>query len=255
MTNNILETRNLVQTFGTSEKPIRVLKSVDLSIPRGSFTIIYGPSGSGKSTLLNSLMGLQPPSGGTVLFKGDDLYAKTKDELALHRSRNVSTVYQTNYWVKSLTVLENVALPLYFQDMDRTSAGKLALAKLSELGMERHAGTLPSVLSGGEQQRIAMARALVTNAEVIVADEPTGNLDTANGDMIVRLLKKSQEDMGKTVILVTHELEYLSLGDRLFHIEDGLVSSVAGKDIQAATGDIFQHIQERINTLMKPSHV
>lgn len=252
-TDFIFETKNLTQTFGSQQKPIYVLKDVSIKIPRGSFVIIYGPSGSGKSTLLNTIMGLQVPTGGKVLYNNANLYAKSHDELAKHRSQHVSTVYQAQHWIRSLSVLENVALPLYFQGVAMDVARTKALEQLKLLHMERHANTLPNYLSGGEQQRVAMARALVTDAGIIVADEPTGNLDTKNGDMIIRMLKHSQTQLGKTIILVTHELEYLTFGDQLFNIEDGNVTSIVGKDITAATNDIFKHVQKRIASLMEAS--
>ncbi len=247
----LIQTKKVNQEFKIGDNNLHVLHDVTISIPENSFTIIYGSSGSGKSTLLNLLIGLQRPSDGQILYRGKDLYQYSSDQLAQHRASEFGMVFQTNYWVKSLTVLENVALPLYFLGQVRAEANKRAMKALEMLNMAKHAHKLPTLLSGGEQQRVSMARTLVRSPKLIVADEPTGNLDTATGDQIMQLLRKCQSELKQTIILVTHELEYLPLGDHLFHIQDGTVTALQGKDIRRTTNELLNGQKDRIDKLMR----
>lgn len=222
--NSLITVKNLSMEFTSGETTIKVLNNATFTIPEGSFTIIHGHSGSGKTTLLNSLTGLNKPTSGSVNYKNKDIYNLTPIELAHFRAKTMGIVYQANHWVKSLSVIENVALPLYFLGYDKKEAEKTALDSLKRIGMERHKDKLPSLLSGGEQQRISMARALVSNPKYIVADEPTGNLDSKNGKAIMDLLKACNEQLNRTVILITHNLEYLSYGTHTIHVLDGEVT-------------------------------
>lgn len=248
---NFISLKNINQKFASGDQSLHVLHDISLSIPENSFTIIYGPSGSGKSTLLNVLIGLQSPSAGSVHYGDTNIYGLKSDALAKHRAETLGMVHQANYWVRSLSVVENVSIPLYFLGYTRARAYKKALASLERVGMARHAHKRPTVLSGGEQQRISLARALVNDPPLIVADEPTGNLDSNTGDDIMQLLKSFQSELKHTIVLVTHELEYLPMGDRLFHIQDGYVSSIIGKDIRAATDQLMDSMKQRIDKLAK----
>lgn len=230
---------------------IDVLKRVNFNVHENSFNIVFGPSGSGKSTLLNILTGLQKPTEGKVTFDDIDVYGLAPDELAHFRANRIGIVYQQNYWVNSLPVIENVALPLYFMGQSRPVAAQQAMRALESVGMGGYAKKMPTLLSGGEQQRIAVARAIVSNPECIIADEPTGSLDSTNGDMIMNLLRSFQTDLNRTIILVTHNMEYLPLADYLLHIQDGITQSMESGDIIDTTNELLNDLKQRIDTLGK----
>lgn len=242
----LISVDGLTQSFKSGTDTITPISNTNLSINKGSFNIIYGPSGSGKSTLLNALSGLQKPTAGSVTFHGRDIYKLKSNELARFRAQYLGMVYQDNYWLKSLSVLENVCMPLYFLGHSRRSAKQLGLSALDRVNMKQHTNKQPFVLSLGEQRRVALARALVNNPEYIIADEPTGNLDRISGDAVMDLLQKCKVDLGCTIILVTHNLEYLPMADRLFHIEDGNVVQVRSTDMQTATDELLRGIRRRI---------
>ncbi len=242
------------QEFIAGEQHIQPLKNVSFGVEENSFNIIYGPSGSGKSTLLNILTGLQAPSKGTVHIEGHNIYELDHDALANFRASKLGFVYQTNYWIKSLTVLDNVAMQLYFSGLDRKKASKSAIDALSMVHMESYAKKLPDLLSGGEQQRVAIARALVSNPSFIIADEPTGNLDSKSGDMIMDLLRRCQVEFKRTVILVTHNMEYLPLADQLLHIEDGELQQMHEGSIQKTANALMDDMSKRIKRLSQTKH-
>lgn len=237
--------------FTAGDDTVVAIARADIAIPMGKITVIYGPSGSGKSSLLNVLSGLQKPTTGKLLYKGSDVYEKNQDELAHFRATELGIVYQSNYWVKSLSVLENVSLPQYFLGINRTSANTMAKSALERVEMGSYAAKLPILLSGGEQQRIAMARAIVNDSTVIIADEPTGNLDSKNGDMIIGLLAELQEISEKTVILVTHNMEYLHIAHHLIHVQDGKITQIEAQDIPETVRQMFKETQDRMDLLMK----
>lgn len=248
----IVSIKNVTQSFTVGEETIKVLNKVDFTLQDKTFNIIYGPSGSGKSTLLNILTGLQEPTTGTVEFDGKFLYKLEPDELAYFRAFEIGIVYQQNFWVKSLNVIENVAMPLYYSGISRAAAAKRAMEALETVEMQSYAKKRPSLLSGGEQQRIAMARALVNDPLFIIADEPTGNLDSKNGDMIMGLLQKCQIELGRTIILVTHNMEYIPLADQLLHIEDGIVTQTThSTDIHTTANKLLLDMKYRIDRLAK----
>jgi ABC-type lipoprotein export system ATPase subunit len=243
--------RNVSQDFGIGEDAVRVLSDVNFELLSSSFNIIYGPSGSGKSTLLNILTGLQQPTTGSVSYAGKEIYKMEHDELARFRAYPIGIVYQQNYWVHSLSVVDNVAMPLYFLGYPRALARELALISLERVGMQTYGNKQPAMLSGGEQQRIAVARALVNDPLFIIADEPTGSLDSKNGDMVMDLLKKAHSEQRRMVILVTHNMEYLPLADHLLHIEDGKVRDLKGATIKATTNALLEDMKQRIERLAK----
>lgn len=241
--------KDVWQHFNVNNQPVQVLKQVEFTIALNSFTLVYGPSGSGKSTLLNVLAGLQPPTSGKVIVQGQDIYSMRPDELAHFRANRVGFVHQTNYWIKSLNVIENLSLPLYFLGYSRSKSTKLAEIALERVNMGKFAKKSPLVLSGGEQQRVAMARALANDPVVIIADEPTGNLDTENGDAVMNLLLTAQNEFRRTIILVTHNMEYISLADHLLKIQDGFVEDIPSKDRQAVIGRLLKDVTGRIEHL------
>lgn len=247
----IIEINGVNQSFEVGDENVDVLKEVTFKMNYNTFNIIYGPSGSGKSTLLNILTGLQKPTTGTVLFDKRALYELSPNQLAYFRANQIGIVYQQNYWVKSLNVVENVSMPLFFLGYSRRAAAKIAMQSLDQVGMTKYAKKHPSLLSGGEQQRIAMARALVNNPLFIIADEPTGNLDSKNGDMIMNLLQKCQAELKRTIILVTHNMEYIPLADHLLHIEDGHVVEMEDRDITTTANELLDQMKQRIEGLSK----
>jgi ABC-type lipoprotein export system ATPase subunit len=249
MADAVVSLKNVQQTFYVGDEVIKPLNDVNFELKDNTFNIIYGPSGSGKSTLLNVLSGLQRPSEGVVQFDGRDVYNLAPDELAFFRANRLGFVYQTNYWIKSLNVLENVAMSLYFMGHTHGSAIKLAKEALDQINMGEYAKKYPMLLSGGEQQRVAMARALATNPKYVIADEPTGALDSKSGDMIMELLRSCQTDFKRTVILVTHNMEYLPLADHLLRIADGRVQELDHGSIQATTNALMQDMKARIDRL------
>lgn len=223
---NIIEFAGVHKDFQTQDQVVKALENVSFTIKRSSFTILYGASGSGKSTILNVLMGLEEPTSGKVIVNGQDMYQLSADKRAKFRATTIGSVYQAMYWIKSLSVLDNVAMPLYLSGWSRPEARERAMAKLKELGMEQYADTRPTVLSGGQQQRISMARALITDPQLLIADEPTGNLDSKNGDAIMEMLGRLNTETNCTIVLVTHNLEYLRLSDQQIQIKDGVLVHV-----------------------------
>jgi ABC-type lipoprotein export system ATPase subunit len=250
----VVSLRGVQQTFEVGDEVVKPLNDVNFDLRDNSFNIIYGPSGSGKSTLLNVLSGLQKPTSGVVEFDGRKVYELRKDELAYFRANRLGFVYQTNYWIKSLNVLENVSMSLYFMGHSRSSSTKLAKQALEQINMGEYAKKYPAMLSGGEQQRVAMARALATNPKYVIADEPTGALDSKSGDMIMELLRACQTEHGRTVILVTHNMEYLPLADHLLRIADGHVEELDHGSIQATTDALMQDMKARIDRLANLKH-
>lgn len=246
----MIEFSGVNKDFVLPNETIHVLKDVNFSIPEESFTIMYGPSGSGKSTLLNVMVGLEEPSTGHISLAGQDLYSMNADQRANHRARLVGMVYQTNYWISSLSVQENVAMPLFLSGVSRQEAIKEALVSLEKVGMQEYAKSQPVVLSGGQQQRVSIARALAGDPTLIVADEPTGNLDTKNGDMIMSMLYELRHIMGKTVVMVTHNLGYLPLSDHRLQIKDGMVLVESGDYGlgQADKSKLLKDFQSNIKT-------
>ncbi len=250
----VIRADNIKQDFIIGEDKISVLKNADFDLMNNSFNIIYGQSGSGKSTLLNILTGLQKPSHGEVHFEGENVYKLSPNELAYFRANRIGIVYQQNFWVKSLSVIENVSMPLYFLGHSKSMAAKKAMAALERINMQDFAKKFPVTLSGGEQQRVAVARAIVNDPLFIIADEPTGSLDSSAGDMIMDLLYDMQADEGRTIILVTHNMEYLPFADHLLHIADGVVEEITEKNIKSATDVLVHNMRDRITRLSKAKH-
>lgn len=247
----VISADNIQQSFMVAGEPVNVLRGTSFTLKANSFNIVFGPSGSGKSTLLNVLAGLQAPSSGKMIVQGQDIYALSQDELAYFRANHVGFVHQTNHWIKSLNVLENISVPLYFLGYSRSKAARLAQVALERVNMASYAKKTPMLLSGGEQQRLGTARALANDPLFIIADEPTGNLDTINGDMIMSLLLNAQTEFRRTVILVTHNMEYISLADHLLKMQDGVVESLESDDVEKATRVLVGDIEERIKHLQE----
>lgn len=245
----LISVKNVEQQFRVGDETIKVLQPTNFNIQRGTFNIIYGPSGSGKSTILNILSGIQPPTTGVVEYNGSNIYSYTPEKLAYFRAKRIGVVYQQNYWVNSLNVIENVSIPLFFLGHSRPEAAKLAMDALQRVDMAPFARKSPLMLSGGEQQRVAVARAIVNDPDVIITDEPTGSLDSKNGDMIMSLMRSYNEDLHRTIILVTHNMEYLPLADQLIHIQDGRCEPMESENIRSTAESLINQMRLRINRL------
>lgn len=216
----LISVSGLYKSFRTGDRYTKVLQDVNLDIYKSELVIVFGPSGCGKSTLLNSIMGLEAPDSGTVRFGGVNMWDINSDDRADTRKRNFGIMYQQQNWVKSLNVVENIAFPLQLLGVTKEKSLEEAKRMLDVVGLTNRAQYVPSELSSGEQQRVGLARALITKPRIIVADEPTGNLDLAGGLEIVKLLKELTEG-GITVVMVTHNPDYLEYSDRTFFMLDG----------------------------------
>ena len=224
---NNIEVVKVSKSFQVGSQNVSVLKDVSLSVESGDFLIIFGPSGCGKSTLLPCLLGLEPPTSGSIQFFGEDLYAAgTEDDRAIARKQMIGMVYQQSDWIKSLDVKGNVAFPLRLLGIEENEALEAARKVLDRIGVLDWADYIPTELSSGQQQRVSLARAIIHNPEVIVADEPTGNLDFESGKRIMEILSDMNMKRGQTVIMVTHDLEYLRYAKHVAHMFDGRVIRV-----------------------------
>jgi len=218
----IIEIQNLSKTFDLPKRKVEVLRDIDFSVKEGEFVLVFGPSGCGKTTLLNLILGLETPTSGKIKINNKDLSKLTSAEKARYRLKSFSTVYQDSIWLKSLSVIENIALPLYLNGIGETDAKAKARSALKEIDMDKFAASRPNELSSGEQQRVGLARAMVTDAPIIVADEPTGNSDSHTGHNIMKTLEHLHKQ-GKTIILVTHNLSYLAHADTKIAMKDGQI--------------------------------
>lgn len=217
----ILRVENLTKIYGEGTTKVIALDNVSFSVNNGEFVAIVGASGSGKSTLLHLLGGVDRPTSGKVYIDGKDIYSLDDDKLAIFRRRQVGLIYQFYNLIPILNVEENITLPL---DLDNRKVNRKQLNALIQiLGLENRKRHLPNELSGGQQQRTSIGRALITNPTVILADEPTGNLDTKSSDEIVELLRKSNRDFKQTIIMITHNMEIAKIADRIIQIEDGRI--------------------------------
>src|SRR6266545_7914107 len=218
----MIELREVSKTVTSGTEPLTILHPLTLDIPRGQFVAIVGPSGSGKSTLLGLLAGLDAPTSGSVWIDGVDITALSEDDLAKLRGEKIGFVFQFFHLIPSLTAYENVAVPMEIAGV--ADARRRTRTLLEEVGLTGRAHHYPSQLSGGEQQRVALARALANNPPLVLADEPTGNLDSANGRHIMDLLQKIHRARGTTIVLVTHDAELAALADARLVLRDGRVT-------------------------------
>ena len=217
----ILKIENLTKIYGKDENKVIALDNVSFSVEKGEFVAIVGASGSGKSTLLHLIGGVDRPSYGKVYIDGKDIYSFNDDKLAIFRRRQVGLIYQFYNLIPILNVEENITLPL---SLDNREVNKEKLDELLKLlGLEDRKTHLPNELSGGQQQRTSIGRALITNPTIILADEPTGNLDSKASEEIVELLKRSNKDYKQTIIMITHNLEIAKEADRIIKLEDGKI--------------------------------
>ena len=217
----ILRVENLTKIYGKDTTKVVALDNVSFSVEKGEFVAIVGASGSGKSTLLHLLGGVDRPTSGKVYIDGKDIYDFNDDKLAIFRRRQVGLIYQFYNLIPILNVEENITLPL---SLDNREVDQKTLDEMLKLlGLQNRKTHLPNELSGGQQQRTSIGRALITNPTIILADEPTGNLDSKSSDEIVALLKKSNKELKQTIIMITHNMEIAKCADRILKIEDGRI--------------------------------
>ena len=219
--NVILETKNLCKYYGADENLVKAVDHIDLQIDQGEFVTIIGKSGSGKSTLLHLLGGLDNPTSGEVRVNGKNIAGYSQEQLAVIRRREIGFVFQAFNLVPSLNVWENIVLPLGLdgRKVDEAYVQDIVVT----LGMDKKVKNLPNALSGGQQQRCAIARAIAAKPSIILADEPTGNLDSKTGDEVMALLKASAKKYGQTLVVITHNEEIAQMADRMIVIEDGKI--------------------------------
>jgi putative ABC transport system ATP-binding protein len=220
----LIRTERLCKQYETAAGPVPVLNDVNLAISRGEFLAIMGPSGSGKSTFMNILGCLDLPTSGRYTLDGRDVSALDSDELARLRNRVIGFVFQGYNLLPRATLLDNVALPLLYAGAEKAERDRLALQLLERVGLARYAGYAPNEISGGEQQRVAIARALANRPQLILADEPTGNLDTKTSHSIMQLFARLNAEEGITIVLVTHEPDIATYAKRLVRFVDGRVT-------------------------------
>jgi putative ABC transport system ATP-binding protein len=219
----VVKLENVVKTYGEGDTQVRALKGMDLSINKGEFVTIVGASGSGKSTLLHILGGLDHPTSGNVIIGGENIYHLKDNELSIFRRRNIGFIFQFFNLIPVLNVQENISLPTL---LDNEQVDEQYLNEIIQiLGLQERRNHLPSELSGGQQQRVSIGRSLMNKPEIILADEPTGNLDTKNTKEVLTLLKETAKKYNQTVILITHDPSIASNSDRIITVEDGMIIS------------------------------
>ena len=221
---NLLEVNNVSKTYGSGEAAVKALKKVSFSVPKGEYVAIVGESGSGKSTLLNMIGALDTPTSGKVIISGKEIFSMDDRKLTIFRRRNIGFIFQAFNLIPELTVEQNIIFPvlLDYQKPDRKYLEEL----LSVLNLKERRGHLPSQLSGGQQQRVAIGRALITRPSLILADEPTGNLDTQNSSEVIALLKEASRKYEQTIVMITHSRSIAQTADRVLNVSDGVLTDL-----------------------------
>ncbi len=221
---NLLEVNGISKTYGAGETAVHALKNVSFSVPKGEFVAVVGESGSGKSTLLNMVGALDNPTSGKVLIDGKDIFAMKESKLTIFRRRNIGFIFQAFNLIPELTVEQNIIFPvlLDYQKPDKKYLEEL----LAVLNLKERRNHLPSQLSGGQQQRVAIGRALITRPSLILADEPTGNLDTQNSSEMIALLKNASKRYAQTIIMITHNRSIAQTADRVLQVSDGVLTDM-----------------------------
>lgn len=221
---NLLEVNNICKTYGSGETAVHALKKVSFSVPKGEYVAIVGESGSGKSTLLNMIGALDTPTSGKVVIGGKEIFSMNDNRLTVFRRRNIGFIFQAFNLIPELTVEQNIIFPvlLDYQKPDRKYLEEL----LTVLNLKERRNHLPSQLSGGQQQRVAIGRALITRPSLILADEPTGNLDTQNSSEVIALLKEASRKYEQTIIMITHNRSIAQSADRILQISDGVLTDL-----------------------------
>lgn len=238
---NLLEVHNICKTYGKGETAVNALKGVSFSVPKGEYVAIVGESGSGKSTLLNMLGALDTPTSGKVLIDNRDIFSMNDSKLTVFRRRNIGFIFQAFNLIPELTVEQNIIFPML---LDYQKPNKKYLEELLEvLNLQERRNHLPSQLSGGQQQRVAIGRALITRPSLILADEPTGNLDSQNSSEVIALLKEASRKYEQTIIMITHNRRIAQTADRVLNVSDGVVTDLGRAQDESGTYDLRR--QER----------
>lgn len=227
----ILKVQNLCKTYGKGEAKVDALKNVSFSLNKGEFAAIVGESGSGKSTLLNCIGALDTPTSGSVLMDGQNLFSMKEEERTIFRRRNIGFIFQSFQLVSELNVEQNIMFPLLLDYRKPDSAEVRKILEL--LGLTERSRHLPSQLSGGQQQRVAIGRALITRPKLILADEPTGNLDSKNSQDVIDLLTRASRHYQQTILMITHNKNLTASVDRVFRVTDGVLTDLGGKTDEA----------------------
>lgn len=222
----VIEVKNLYKIYRIGENKVRALNGVDFSIGRGEFCSVVGASGSGKSTLLNMLAGLEHATKGEIIIAGEHMETKSESQLVLFRQAHVGFIFQSYNLMPNMNAIENVALPLTFQGVPKEIREKRAIKMLKMVGLGKYVLHKPGQMSGGQQQRVGIARALVVNPEIIFADEPTGNLDSATSLEVMQLMQKIVREKQQTIVMVTHDNYLAGFADRIIHIKDGKILKI-----------------------------
>lgn len=225
----VITVSDLYKIYRVGETKVRALNGVDFSINRGEFCSIVGASGSGKSTLLNMLAGLEKPTKGKIVIAGEHMEKKSENGLVRFRQAHIGFIFQSFNLMDTMNAIENVALPLTFQGMDRRTRTRKAEQMLDMVGLTKYKKHKPTQMSGGQQQRVGVARALVVEPEIIFADEPTGNLDSRTSREVMELMQRVVREKKQTLIMVTHDNELAGFADRIFHIRDGKILKIEEK--------------------------
>ena len=225
----VIKVKDLYKIYKVGDTKVRALNGVDFQIYRGEFCAIVGASGSGKSTLLNMLAGLEKPTKGTIVIAGEHMEKKSENELVAFRRKHIGFIFQSFNLMPTMNAIENIALPLTFQGMDKAKREKMAQDALKLVGLWKYRKHKPTQMSGGQQQRVGVARALVVNPEIIFADEPTGNLDSHTSEDVMNLMKKVVREQNQTLIMVTHDNHLAEYADRIFHIKGGKIIKIEDK--------------------------
>lgn len=222
----VITVKDLYKIYRVGETRVRALNGVDFTINRGDFCSIVGTSGSGKSTLLNMMAGLEKPTKGEIVIAGEHMEKKTENQLVAFRREHIGFIFQSFNLLGTMNAIENVALPLTFQGMDKKSRNKKAEEMLDLVGLTKHKKHKPNQMSGGQQQRVGVARALVVEPEIIFADEPTGNLDSNTSVEVMNLMKKIVREKNQTLVMVTHDNYLAGFADVILHIKDGKIVQI-----------------------------
>jgi putative ABC transport system ATP-binding protein len=238
-----VEARGLTRVFGEEATRVEALRGIDLSVKPGEFLAVMGPSGSGKSTLLHLLGGLDEPTSGSVRVDGQELGEMSDDEITQLRRRHIGFVFQAFNLLDVLTAAENVALPMIIDGVSEPEANARAQSVLERVGIGGRADHYPTELAGGEQQRVALGRSLSTNPVLLLADEPTGNLDSRNSEQIIALLRKLVDDDGQTVVMVTHDPGHAAMADRLITLRDGKIEDEQTLPRARATKAVLEELE------------
>jgi putative ABC transport system ATP-binding protein len=248
----IIQVRNLEKDFDVADKFVKVLKNIDFDIYEGEFVIISGASGSGKSTLLHIINGWEEPTHGDILIEGKNIYLQGEEQRSELYRNTIVAMHQTPYWIHSLNVLENIAIPYTVMGYGHSEANARAMELISLLGLEEYSHYKPSNLSVGQQQRVNLIRSLINNPKIIIADEPTGNLDAKSTEVLMNLLLELNVRLHRTIIMATHNLELLRYANKIIKISDGVATEIDQNkktSSMKATGDILdiaETIRERL---------